>query len=191
MIYFASDFHLHHKNIIRYSNRPFSCLREMNDNCFNSVNKIVKPEDTLVFLGDFMFAKDLYDIWEMWNHIKCNNIIWLMGNHDTAISTDVANQMMSSKHNRTPFIFTGHYYELRDKRGTFICSHYPMLSWNKENHGSYMLHGHCHANLNHMNTNVRRMDVGYDSTKQWCISIDDVVKELQNFKPQDRHERTA
>lgn len=185
MIYLASDFHFWHKNIIKYSNRPFSSVEEMNDDCISFVNKTVKSEDTLVFLGDFMFAKDRYDIWKQWNKIQCNNIVWIFGNHDQPISKDIANDLMDVKFNRRPFIFTGDYYEFKVKGGSFVCAHYPILSWNRQHHGSIMTHGHCHSSINHLNVGVRRIDVGYDSIKKWCISVDEIISIMSKIDAED------
>ena len=53
--FFTSDYHLGHANIIKYSNRPFKNLNEMNEVIIANHNERVKPEDTVYFLGDFCF----------------------------------------------------------------------------------------------------------------------------------------
>jgi calcineurin-like phosphoesterase family protein len=52
-IWFTADFHLGHKNIIRYCNRPFQTVEEMNQEILERLNSRVKANDILYFLGDF------------------------------------------------------------------------------------------------------------------------------------------
>ena len=52
-IWFTADFHLGHKNIIRYCNRPFETVEEMNHTILERLNACVKANDILYFLGDF------------------------------------------------------------------------------------------------------------------------------------------
>lgn len=52
-IWFTSDFHLGHFNIIRYCNRPFVDTQEMNAAILERMNASVKAGDVLYFLGDF------------------------------------------------------------------------------------------------------------------------------------------
>lgn len=54
--YFTSDYHLRHSNIIRYCDRPFADVDEMNETIIEKHNSKVKPEDTVLFLGDFSFG---------------------------------------------------------------------------------------------------------------------------------------
>jgi calcineurin-like phosphoesterase family protein len=54
-IWFTSDFHLFHKNIIRYENRPFKSVEEMNATIIQNFNQRVKEDDLVYFLGDFAF----------------------------------------------------------------------------------------------------------------------------------------
>jgi len=56
MIYFCSDHHFYHKNIIKYSGRPFQSVEEMNSTLIKRHNSLVTDEDTVYFLGDFAFA---------------------------------------------------------------------------------------------------------------------------------------
>ncbi len=52
MIYLISDLHLVHKNIIRYCNRPFSSVEEMNRTLIDDGNKVVKEDDFVYLVGD-------------------------------------------------------------------------------------------------------------------------------------------
>jgi len=51
--WFTADFHLGHANIIRYCNRPFSTVEEMDQAIVERLNASAKPNDVLYFLGDF------------------------------------------------------------------------------------------------------------------------------------------
>jgi calcineurin-like phosphoesterase family protein len=53
--FFSSDYHFNHKNIIRYENRPFETVEEMNETIIKRHNERVKPEDMVFFCGDWGF----------------------------------------------------------------------------------------------------------------------------------------
>ena len=61
-VFFTSDLHIGHKNIIEYSHRPFSNIEEMNETLIDNWNKTV-PEDGIVFdLGDpAIFEKQVWN----------------------------------------------------------------------------------------------------------------------------------
>ena len=79
-IYFTSDTHFCHKNIISYAGRPFSSTEKMDKALIDNWNSVV-PEDGIVFhLGDFCFSGST-----QWKTIrkKLNGEIYLiLGNHD-------------------------------------------------------------------------------------------------------------
>ena len=89
-IWFTSDYHFNHFNIIRYTNRPFKTLDEMNSTLIKNHNERVKPEDTVYFLGDFIFknslggkvGEGLPDKAEDWVKKLNGNIVFIAGNHD-------------------------------------------------------------------------------------------------------------
>jgi calcineurin-like phosphoesterase family protein len=57
MIYFTSDTHFFHGNIIGYCNRPFADIDTMNEGLIEKWNRRVTPEDTVYHLGDVSFGK--------------------------------------------------------------------------------------------------------------------------------------
>ena len=54
-IKFCSDYHLFHKNIISYDNRPFDNVEEMNQTLLDNWNSHVGKDDEVFFLGDLSF----------------------------------------------------------------------------------------------------------------------------------------
>lgn len=55
-LFFVSDTHFFHKNIIDFCNRPFSSVEEMNEAIINNWNNVVSPNDYVFHLGDFCFG---------------------------------------------------------------------------------------------------------------------------------------
>lgn len=54
-IYFTSDLHLGHENIIRLTNRPFVCVEDMNNKLIHNYNSIVHKNDLVYILGDLTY----------------------------------------------------------------------------------------------------------------------------------------
>jgi len=88
-IFFSSDFHLGHFNIIEYCNRPFLTLNDMDSFIIGNCNARVKEDDLLIHNGDFCFKysseapdskKNAFEYYR--NQLNCKNIIFLKGNHD-------------------------------------------------------------------------------------------------------------
>ena len=80
MIYFISDTHFNHLNIIKYCNRPFNNVEEMNEAIIKNWNNIVSNEDTIYHLGDFALGtkESIIDIVNRLNGKK----YLIRGNHD-------------------------------------------------------------------------------------------------------------
>lgn len=183
MIYFTSDTHFHHANIIKYSNRPFADKWEMNEALITNWNSIVQPEDTIYHLGDVSFG-DEKETDKIFNRLN-GDIKLCYGNHDQVIKKNKSLQDRFSE--------IREYYELKFtmKDGTgnmLVMCHFPMVVWNKSHRGSFMLHGHCHGSLKYP-MQAKIMDVGTDPCKFFPISIKQVEDHMKNLKQEvlDHH----
>ena len=80
MIYFISDTHFNHTNIIKYCNRPFKDINEMNETIIKNWNELVTNDDIVYHLGDIAFGikEDAIDIISLLNGKK----YIVRGNHD-------------------------------------------------------------------------------------------------------------
>lgn len=79
MIFFTSDLHFWHANVIKYCNRPYASVEEMNEKLILNWNSVVSPKDTVYVLGDFSLA--IRPV-ETFTH-RLNGIKYLVsGNHD-------------------------------------------------------------------------------------------------------------
>jgi len=82
--WFAADFHLGHRKIIRYCGRPFRDLVEMDSAILDRLNAAAKERDILYFLGDFCLGGARYA--ERYpDSTRCKRIHFIKGNHDTTM----------------------------------------------------------------------------------------------------------
>lgn len=176
--FFTSDLHFGHSNAIKHSNRPFDNVEEMNASLIDRWNKTVSNGDDVYILGDVSFC----NITETTKYLTClNGTIYLIaGNHDSRL--------------RKKEDFTKHFVWVKDlhelavedadvpggKQHIVLC-HYPLLSWHRSHYGSWMLHGHCHGNMNSFNEGVRRFDCGVDCTNYAPISYAQLKQHFQDI----------
>ena len=52
-LFFTSDTHFNHTNILQYCNRPFKIVDQMNETIITNWNNVVEPDDIVFHLGDF------------------------------------------------------------------------------------------------------------------------------------------
>ena len=63
MIYYTSDLHFGHRNVLKFDNRPFANVDEMDLVLIENWNNRVQPDDTVYILGDFCYKSDRAAKW--------------------------------------------------------------------------------------------------------------------------------
>ena len=171
-VFFTSDTHFNHTNIIQYCQRPFKSTDEMNEAMIDNWNSVVGEDDTVFHLGDFCLGGA-----EEWNKIlnRLNGRIYLiLGNHDL-------------KNIRQGFIerFEHVAMTMRIEIGKkkIYLSHYPYLCFE----GGYkddvwQLFGHVHTRPSNTGIDAGRLqylyptqlDVGVDNNNFTPLSFEQV-----------------
>lgn len=171
MIYFTSDLHFGHYNIIKYCNRPFKSVEDMDETIINNWNNIVKEDDNVFILGDITLSSQ--SVAEKYLERLKGNKYLIIGNHD-----------MIQKSNM--LIWEKDYCELSHKCKLFVLSHYPFLEWNGMYRGSIHLHGHQHNHSDYnKNQKCLRYDVGVDANDFRPVSIEKIIRWAE------KHERNS
>jgi len=214
MIWFSSDWHYGHKNMTygesvwsdkENKTRKFDTTQKMSRALVESINKYVQQDDTIYFLGDFAFA-GIENIYNFWKQLNCKNIHFIPGNHDhhikknrilpNCVTTSLGQIMdlnenskhISSSHAQDLFHMLPELTTITYEKQLIVLSHYPIDQWEDMGHGSIMLHGHCHHQIDDCETNMqyRRMDVGIDWKEFRPYSIDEIVK-MMNKRNVKKH----
>lgn len=58
MIYYTADHHFGHSNIIRFCDRPFKNVIEMDETLINNWNNAVSDDDIVYILGNLVFRSE-------------------------------------------------------------------------------------------------------------------------------------
>ena len=162
-MFFTSDTHFCHENIIKYCKRPFKDVEENNEELIRRWNEKV-PEDGIIFhLGDVAFGDP--------DHVdsileRLNGTIYLViGNHDWR---RIVNQHAWRFEKMTQQI------NMKIGKRHIILNHYPMLAfsgaWRGED-ATYQLFGHVHTSP-YSDEGLDQQRMKYLFTSQYDVGVD-------------------
>lgn len=171
-IFFTSDQHYDHKNIIEYENRPFKSMQEMNEALIDNHNKVVKPSDRIYILGDLSFGNPS-NILDRLNGEK----ILILGNHDRS-------WIKRYPHLKTKFYSIHDYLLIKNGKRKIVLFHYPIMKWDMQHYHSYHLFGHIHSRDPYPlgeDRNILRYsyNVGVDVNNYTPISFEEIRSKLK------------
>lgn len=149
MYFFTADEHYGHANIIKYCNRPFDSVSEMDAVIIARHNEVVGENDVVIHVGDFTLAGEdqALDYRDQLNGIH----YFVPGGHDY-------------------WITNGH--EIWEKRvgdQYVVACHYAMRVWPKSHYNSWQVYGHSHGKLEPCG---KQWDVGVDNNDFYPVSFD-------------------
>jgi calcineurin-like phosphoesterase family protein len=179
MIWVTSDLHFNHAGIIKYTNRPFSSVEEMNDAMIELWNERVRRNDTVHVVGDFGFhSNNSTDLEAIFSALRGHKHL-AIGNHDEK----------NPRVLKLPWVTKRELYTIKENGCEAVVCHYPLETWKSPNR-CFMLHGHSHGSLKRKIP--RRYDVGPDAIG-WDVfmrSFDEWagIAASEKYDPQDHHE---
>lgn len=191
-IYFTADWHIGHKNVIDFDNRPFRNLDHMHNVLINNFNSTVSSFDITYFLGDagLCNTRVLKDV------IGClrGTKVLLLGNHDKGV-----NAMYGIGFDAVLYAA-----EMRIAGQRVTLSHCPLLGVKREQNegmvggvdgehwhgetrhqrfsvadtGQFHLHGHIHSPNGGKSERIcgRQFDVGVVANRYTPVSIGTIEK---------------
>jgi calcineurin-like phosphoesterase family protein len=165
-IWFTSDHHFNHKNIIGFCGRPYPFIHEMNRDLMIRWNSVVRDIDTVYHLGDLSYFRDkgTADVLRGLN----GKIRLVPGNHDTPgrfgeVSRSIIEVL--------PPIHT-----IKEDGVKIVLCHYPLESWESMSRGTLHFHGHSHGKSR---TVRNRLDVGVDCWDYFPVDLEAAIKQAR------------
>lgn len=193
-VFFTSDLHFFHKSILYFhpkrrehfgitleelQNDSKSAVDKMNELLIKEWNNTVKKQDTIYILGDLSFGNKI-ETEKLLNKLNGKKFL-ILGNHDKSLKgleryfEDVS-QIKEAKftNNQFPFI------NIEEPFCVEMC-HFPLLTWNRRQHGTINIHGHCHGSICNYNDETKelRVDIGYDC-ERWGFKFVE-LEQLYNY----------
>ena len=156
MYFFTADEHYWHKNILKYCQRPFSSIEEMNETIIKNNNEVVTKNDFVIHGGDTtLLSRKVFQNSEILQKLNGNHI-FLRGSHDYWLSKNTIT--------RWEKLIEGQYV---------VVDHYAMRVWPRSHYGSWQLYGHSHGSLPPLGNQV---DMGVDNWNFYPVSFEELKK---------------
>jgi calcineurin-like phosphoesterase family protein len=165
--FLIADNHFGHPGIIRVCNRPFANVAEMNESMAANWRSVVRPDDTVIVVGDFAHRMKPADLRKLFDSLPGRKHL-VIGNHDDkhtlalpwASICDIA-------------------YVSIDGTRCVLC-HYPMLSWPGSRKGALMLYGHHHGKIP---GNQQSADIGVDVLGWAPVRLNTIKAHMATLPP--------
>lgn len=162
-IFFISDLHYGHENILKFCDRVCGSDIEVHNKwLMDTLESDTKPGDIIFDLGDMFWKQDTSTIISFLEKFK--DRIWykILGNHDS-YELFVENSKINGYFEG---VFDSLELDIKYKNTNYqvVLSHFPFISWSKKQYGALHLFGHCHGNIDSFvnSRNDLMVDVGVD-----------------------------
>jgi calcineurin-like phosphoesterase family protein len=155
--WFSGDEHYGHENIIRYCNRPFDNVNQMNETLITYHNAVVKDNDIVIHAGDFCLLRKKDKAYGKYINRLRGNHVFLKGSHDYWI----------------PWKHSQQVWERNIKGYYIVVCHYAMRVWATSHYNSFQLYGHSHGRLPPVG---KQHDIGVDNNGFYPVSFDQIVE---------------
>lgn len=203
-IFFTSDWHVGHRNVISFSNRPFTDIEHMERVLINNFNASVPTNGVTYFLGD-MGLTDWFHLQSVISQLNGTKVL-VLGNHDKASTTmyqvgfdvvlhgawlQIAGEKVTLSHCPLKGVYRENtegmhgspegenwHGESRKSHEIYTCS----------NEGQFHLSGHIHSpnSGKSQRTLGRQMDVGVDANSYRPVSHKQVAEWIALVKRQEK-----
>ena len=172
-VFFTSDTHFGHSNIIKYCQRPFNSAEHMDEVLISNWNEVVSPKDIVFHLGDFCFGSD-----KEWIKIlqRLNGTKYLiLGNHDLK-------KIVNSNQIKDYFADINMQMRVVVDKQKMLLNHYPFLCFEGGYQNVWQLFGHVHSSKHSTGLDKERLvhlfptqyDVGVDNNNYRPVSFSQV-----------------
>lgn len=165
-VFFTSDEHYGHRNIIDYCKRPFSCVEEMEEGLVGRHNSVVRPGDLVYHVGDMFWRPlGLEGALRIMNRLNGMHF-YVLGNHEEVMKW---NPELQSR-----FIWVRERTKIRPNGGApsgIVLDHFAGRVWDGSTHGSWQLYGHTH-NVLEEEPYLLSCDVGVDAWDYTPVSLE-------------------
>ncbi len=173
--FFTADTHFDHHNIIRYCQRPYQTVAEMNESLVEKWNSVVSPRDVVYHLGDFTLGDIRH--FTRWASRLNGTIKILPGSHDRQWLKDFA---PSDRLQVIAPLVSLEFPELRQGKypQVVVLCHYALRVWDRSHYGAWHLFGHSHGQLKGVGLSF---DVGVDCTDFTPLSLETVAAKMAHL----------
>lgn len=179
-LFFTSDTHFGHSNIIKMCDRPFSSVEKMDETMIKNWNDKVGTDDIVFHLGDF--AVGGAGVWRSTLERLNGHKILILGNHDMKNYREGYSQY---------FDFVTHQMQIRIGDRCVYLNHNPFLCYGgvyrEDEKKVWQLFGHVHSRPNDTGKDAWRLqylfptqyDVGVDQNNFTPLSWEEVKKIIE------------
>ena len=175
-VFFTSDTHFYHSNIINFCGRPFKNVEVMNETLIANWNSVVGPDDIVFHLGDFCLGGSAE-----WTNIlnRLNGKIYLIvGNHDIK-------NLRQGYYSRFEHIAMQMHIEVGKQK--IYLNHCPFLCYGGAYRDTWQLFGHVHTSKQNTGIDAPRLhmlfptqyDVGVDNNNFTPVSFEQVKRIIE------------
>ena len=189
-IFFTSDLHFGHENVIKLDGRPFATVEEMDAELIRRWNAKVAKGDLVYVLGDMIWRCHENGAAELIKKLN-GQIILIKGNHDRFLKNAASKNAVAAVKD---------YDDIRvsladGTKRRCILSHYYIPMYNGHFSGAIHLHGHSHftdeadievdmtEKLNEMGFPGEVYNVGCMYWNYEPVTLDEILQQGKTVRP--------